>query len=75
MNPFIEMYLFEEHLKDIQREAHHVHLQEQALKNKLARPDWFAHTMQSLGQWLIVQGEYLVRRYEVPASGCQSSPC
>jgi hypothetical protein len=75
MNSFIEAYLFEEHLKDIQREARHIHLQQQALQSKVFQPNWFTHTMQSLGHWLIIQGEHLVTHYEVPASDCQSSPC
>jgi hypothetical protein len=75
MNSLIEEYLFREHLNDLQREASNIHLQERVLKSMRAQPNWFRHTMQNLGQWLIVQGERLVRYSEAPANSCQSSTC
>jgi hypothetical protein len=71
MNPLIEEYLAEEHRKDIQREFAQIRLQEQASKGKVFRPNWFTRSMQKLGQLLIVQGEGLVKRYEVPTK----KPC
>ena len=73
MNPLMEEYLLEEHRRDIKREVSHIRLQELALKSRVFRPNWFTHAMQNLGQWLIAQGERLVKRYEVPANKCQSS--
>jgi hypothetical protein len=73
MNPLMEEYLIEEHRRDIKREVSHIRLQEQALKSRVFRPNWFTRGMQRLGQWLIVQGERLVKHYEVPANKCQSS--
>jgi len=73
MNPLMEEYLIEEHRRDIKRELSHIRLQEQALKSRVFRPNWFTRAMQRLGQWLIAQGEGLVRRYETPAKKCQST--
>ena len=74
MNPLMEEYLIEEHRSDIKRELSHIRMQEQALKNRVFRPNWFTRAMQRLGQWLIVQGEGLVKRYETPAKkSCQPS--
>jgi len=74
MNPLMEEYLIEEHRSDIKRELSHIRLQERALKSRVFRPNWFTRAMQTLGQWLIAQGEGLVRRYETPAKKtCQQS--
>jgi hypothetical protein len=48
-------------------------LQEQALNGKAHRPSLFTHTMQRLGQWLIVRGEKMVERYEVPSNSTKSA--
>ncbi len=71
MNLLREEYLIEEHRREIKRAVNHIRLQEQALKNRVFRPNWFTRAMQRLGQWLIAQGERLVKRYEAPAK----KPC
>ena len=68
MNPLMDEYLIEEHRRDIKRELTHIRLQEQALKSRVFHPNWFTHTMQILGRWLIMRGQRLVKRYEVPAN-------
>ena len=73
MNSLMEEYLLEEHRRDIKREVSHIRLQELALKSRVFRPNWFTRAMQGLGQWLIAQGERLVKRYEVPTNKCHSS--
>jgi hypothetical protein len=73
MKPFMEENLAEEHRRDITRELTDIRLQEEARKDKAARSSLFTHTMQSLGQWLIVRGENLVERYEVTTSSTSSS--
>jgi hypothetical protein len=73
MNPLMEEYSLEEHRKDIDRELVDIHLQEQALNGKAHRPSLFTHTMQRLGQWLIVRGEKMVERYEVPSNSTKSA--
>ena len=73
MNPLLEEYTLEEHRKDINRELDDIRLQEQALNGKAHRPSLFAHTMQRLGQWLIVRGEKMVKRYEAPSNSTKSS--
>ena len=73
MNLLREEYLIEEHRREIKRAVNHIRLQEQALKSRVFRPNWFTHTMQRLGQWLIMRGQRLVKRYEVPANCTTSS--
>ena len=73
MNSLLEEYTIEEHRKDITRELDDIRLQEQALNGKAPRPSIFSHTMQRLGQWLIVRGERLVKRYEISANCTTSS--
>jgi hypothetical protein len=74
MNYLIEEYLIEEYRKDIRREISHIHLEKQVLRGRVFRPNWFTRAMQRLGQWLIAQGEELVKRYETPAKKpCQHS--
>ena len=73
MNPLMEEYLVEEHRKDIAREITDIRLQKHASKSRVFHPNWFTHTMQRLGQWLIMRGERLVERYEVPATNCAKS--
>ena len=73
MNFFMEEYLVEEHRRDITRELTNIRLQEQAVKSRIFHSNWFTHTMRNLGQWLIVRGERLVKRYEVSAN-CTTSP-
>jgi hypothetical protein len=73
MNPLMEEYTLEEHRKDIDRELGDIHLQEQALKNKAHRPSLFSNSMQRLGQWMIVRGEKMVKRYEIPSNSKKSS--
>ncbi|HET7142693.1 MAG TPA: hypothetical protein VFI68_01630 [Anaerolineales bacterium] len=68
MNPLMDEYLVEEHRRDIKRELTHIRLQEQALKSRVFHPNWFTHTMQRFGRWLIMRGQRLVKRYEVPAN-------
>jgi hypothetical protein len=69
----MEENLAEQHRKDISRELGDLHLQEQALKSRVYHRNWFTHTMQGLGQWLIVRGEILVKRYEIPSNRAASS--
>jgi hypothetical protein len=69
----MEQNLAEEHRKDIIREFTDIRLQELALKSKVSHPNWFAHTMQKLGQWLMARGEKMVKHYEFPASSTTSS--
>lgn len=66
MNPLMDEYLVEEHRRNIKRELTHIRLQEQALKSRVFHPNWFTHTMRRFGQWLIMRGQRLVKRYEVP---------
>jgi hypothetical protein len=67
MNHLMEEHLIEEHSKDIRREIDHIHLEGRALRGRVFRANWFTRAMQRLGQWLIAQGEGLVKRYETPA--------
>jgi hypothetical protein len=69
----MEENLAEEHRRDIIRESTNIRLQEQALKSKLYHSNWFTHAMRRLGQWLIVRGEKMVKRYEAPANSKTSS--
>ena len=74
MNYLMEEQLLEEHRKDIRREMNHIHLERRTLRGKVFRPNWFTRSMQRFGQWLIAQGEGLVKRYETPAKKpCQQS--
>lgn len=73
MNPLVEERLAEEHRRNITRELADIHLQEEALKSKVIHPSLLAHTMQSLGRWLIVRGEKMVKRYEVTTNSTTSS--
>ncbi len=73
MNTFMEEGLAEEHRKDIAREFMDIRLQEEALKGRVYRPNWFTRTMQRFGQWLIARGEKMVERYEAPANSAKSS--
>ena len=73
MNPLLEEYTLEEHRKDLARELEEIRLQKLALDNKAYRPSLFTHTMQRLGQWLIVRGEKMVKRYEAPSNSTKSS--
>jgi hypothetical protein len=73
MNPLMEKYLIEEHRRDIERELANIRLQKEALKSRTTRQNWFTHTMQKFGQWLITCGEELVKRYEVTANPKTSS--
>jgi len=68
MNPLLEEYLAEERRRDITKELIDIHLQEHALRSTVYRPNLFSRSMQGLGQWLIVRGEKMVTRYEVPAN-------
>jgi len=67
MNPFLEEYLAEEHRHDIEKELIDIHLQQHALRGTVYHPNLFTRSMRGLGQWLIVRGERMVQRYEVPA--------
>ena len=69
----IEERLAEEHRNDILREVAHLRLEEQALKSRPLRSNWFARIMQQFGRMLIARGEGLVRRYENPGDQCQPS--
>jgi hypothetical protein len=73
MNPLMEEYSLEEHRNDLTRELSDIRLQEQAVNGKEHRPSLFTHTMQRLGQWLIVRGEKMVKRYEAPSNSKKSS--
>jgi hypothetical protein len=73
MNPLMEEYSLEEHRKDMTRELDDIRLQELALNNKTYRPSLFTQSMQRLGQWLIVRGEKMVKRYEAPSNSKKSS--
>lgn len=73
MNPLMEEYSLDERRKDLDRELTDIRLQELALNNKTHRSNLFTHTMQRLGQWLIVRGEKMVKRYEVPSNSTKSS--
>ena len=72
MNPLMEEYTLEEHRKDLARELEDIRLQKLALKSKKYRPSLFTHGMQRFGQWLIVRGEKMVKRYEVPSNSTKS---
>jgi hypothetical protein len=73
VNPFIEDFLVAEHDRDLSGELMDIHLQNQALKNRDLQPNLFTNTMRGLGQWLIVGGEKLVKRYEVPSNSSKPS--
>ena len=64
-------YLFEEHLKNIQREMKQIRLEEQVLRGKAFQPNLFTRSMENLGKWLISHGETLVKRYDTPKKRCQ----
>ena len=73
MKTFMEENLAEERRRDITRELTDIRLQEEALKGKIIHSSLFTHTMQNFGQWLIVRGEKLVKRYGVTANSATSS--
>jgi hypothetical protein len=72
MNPLMEDYSLEEQRKELARELADIRMQEKALNGRAHRPSLFTRTMQRLGQWLIVRGEKIVKRYEVPSNGTKS---
>ena len=72
MNYLMEEHLLKEHRMNIQREIDQIRLEGYALRGRVFRANWFTRAMQKLGQWLISQGEGLVKRYETPAKkACQ----
>ncbi|MBC7879470.1 MAG: hypothetical protein H7Y59_20065 [Anaerolineales bacterium] len=73
MNYLMEEYLVEERRRNLHTEISQIRLEEQALRGKVFRPNWFTRSMQKFGQLLIVQGEGLVKRYEAPAKKCKSA--
>jgi hypothetical protein len=73
MNPILEEILAEEHRRNIIREVEGIRLEKQALEARVYHPNWFTHTMQGFGEWLIARGEDLVKRYEMPANCSTSS--
>jgi hypothetical protein len=73
MNSLLEEYMVEERRRDVLREMDSIHLQEEALKARGYRLNWFARAMQGFGEWLIARGENLVERYEMPGNRATSS--
>lgn len=71
MNSRFDEYLMEERRKNIQRDMEQIHLEEKFSKRKIYRPNLFSHSMETLGKWLILRGETLVKRYETPKKKCQ----
>jgi hypothetical protein len=71
MNTGMNDYLLEEHLKDIRRDMQQIHLEQEALRGRVFRPNTFTRSMEAFGKWLITRGELLVKRYESPKKRCQ----
>jgi hypothetical protein len=71
MNTRLDEFLSEEHRKDMQRDIQQITLEQKVVHIKVARPSLFTRSMESLGKWLIHQGELLVKRYETPSKKCQ----
>lgn len=68
MNPILEEILAEERRRNIIREVEGIRLEKQAREARVYHPNWFTHTMQGFGEWLIARGEDLVKHYQVPDS-------
>ena len=71
MKTALDEYVFEERLRDIQRDVQQLRLEQTALRGKVFQPNLFTRSMEALGKWLIARGELLVKRYETPKKRCQ----
>ena len=71
MNPLLEEYLVEEHQREIERGSSGRQVQGQTAK--IYRPKFSTRVMRGFGQWMIEQGEELVKRCEVPAQNKRTS--
>lgn len=71
MNPLLEEYLVEEHQREIERGSSG--RQAQGHSAKIYHPKFSTRVMRGVGQWMIEQGEGLVKRYEVPAQNTRTS--
>ena len=70
MNNWHNEFMAEYHRRGILEEAEQVRLERIALKSRVYSPGFYARTMFSVANWMILTGKQLRKRYEVPAVDC-----
>ena len=73
MNPLLEEYLVEEYQREIERGSSGRQVQGQTANVRVYRPKLSTRVMRGFGQWMIEQGEELVKRCEIPAQNSRTS--
>lgn len=66
MNHWHNEFMAEYHRHAILQDAEQVRLEQIALKSRVYRPRFYAHTILNFANWMIATGKQLRKRYEVP---------
>lgn len=73
MNNWNNEYLAEYHRQDLIREAEQVRYEKPGYSPHVYSPGLFARAMFNFGNWMIIKGKQLRKRYEVPSAACNNA--
>ena len=74
MNNWNNEYMAESHRQDLIKEAEQIRREKLGVRSRVYHPSFFTHTMFNIGNWMIVKGKQLRKRYEIPAATCNNTP-
>jgi hypothetical protein len=73
MNNWNNEYMAEYHRQDLIREAEQVRREKLGHNSRVYRPSLFTRVMFNFGNWMVVKGKQLRKRYEVPSATCNNA--
>ena len=74
MNNWNNEYMAEYHRQDLIKEAKQIQREKLGIRSRVYHPGLFAQAMFRFGNWLIVKGKQLRKRYEIPTAVCNNTP-
>lgn len=73
MNNWNNEYLAEYHRQDLIREAEQLSLEKPGYSSHVYRPSLFSRVMFNFGNWMVIRGKQLRKRYEIPSAACNNT--
>jgi len=74
MNNWNNEYMAEYHRQDLIKEAEQIRSEKLGIRSRVYHPGLIARAMFNFGNWLIVKGKQLRKRYEISTTTCNSTP-
>lgn len=74
MNNWNNEFMAEYHRQVLVREAEQIRREKMGHSSRVDHSGLFSRAMFNFGNWMIIKGKQLRKRYEIPSAACNNTP-